>query len=196
MALGGDGDDRISVSGANAVAYGGDGEDTIWAYRENAVAWGGDGDDVLNLQNGSSGHGGAGNDLINLDTGSHGDGGDGDDMLRYVRPFYDSSDATVMHGGAGADVFDVVLNNATGGGTAQVVRITDFDPDEDVLQVGIGATPGVRLAGVRIETADDDSHTDVLVDFLGGYGGPGVTTAIIRLDGNVPITADQVVIGP
>ncbi len=193
-AFGNDGDDALSAQGDVGIVllHGGNGDDTVVGDGAGVTLLGDAGDDILAVNRGARGFGGTGNDLIQVDTGSIGGGGDGDDTLRVTGFFDDADPLTELRGGDGSDTFEIYPRNVLGGETAQIARITDFNPEEDVLEVGGFQTGGVRVAGIRIEVAPDESYTDVLVDYRGGPFPGQVTTAVIRLDGAVVITADQV----
>lgn len=72
------------------------------------------------------------------------------------------------------------------------MRITDFDPDEDVLMNdGWGDT---NLSDVRIQEAPDGSYTDVIAEFRNpgaNMPGAGPSTATIRLEGVSGFTVAQ-----
>lgn len=181
-ALGGPGNDLLSTFGpATSVLRGEAGDDGITAFGAGTTVYGGEGEDFLGLNDGATGYGGAGDDLMQLDPGTRGYGGDGDDLFNIWNQFTES-DTPVATGGAGSDTFDMQVWNAYGETDAIYSRITDFDPDEDILQVGSFQTTGNAVDFVSIEEASDGSYTDVLVHYTNTQGlEPGI--AVIRLDG-------------
>ena len=91
------------------------------------------------------------------------------------------------------DTFDARVWNARDGEADNIyMTITDFDPTEDVLQVGVFQT-GNNVDSIEIVEADDGSYSDVRVTYTPQDGlDPGI--AVIRLEGTTGVTADQIVI--
>jgi Ca2+-binding RTX toxin-like protein len=142
--------DRINGGAGHDTIMGLDGNDTLWGGAGNDLILGDTGDDLLSGGQGNDTiHGGLGNDSIHgnvgsnvlygedgddlITTGDHASfayGGDGDDMLvaRMKR-----GAIQVLEGGAGADVFDIVLT----GGVAKPGQmvIADFQIGLDSVRV-------------------------------------------------------------
>lgn len=208
----GNGDDRASVYWGDAVVHGGEGNDSInngygnvvrlygeagddnlIVYGEGSIARGGGGADFLNVGTGTKGYGGVGDDHLQVQSGATAFGGAGDDLIEVWNQFRDEDGPAVVTTGEGQDTVDASVWNAYNGEADNIyLRITDFDPDEDVLQVGVFQTSN-KVSSVDIVEADDGSYTDVLVTYTAkGGSAPGVAT--IRLDGTPGITASQIVI--
>ena len=138
---GGDGNDLIRMGAGDdsdvGYGYAGQGNDTVFAGAGNDSVQEGHGFDEV--------YGEAGNDFIRVDNeDSFGsdpqrapdtvDGGAGDDTLQ-------ANDEDVLTGGTGADTFRISTDDNTNFGAAM---ITDFDTDEDVLEVsGFSANPDI-----------------------------------------------------
>jgi Ca2+-binding RTX toxin-like protein len=194
-ANGGDGNDQLNGYGEGPNLLRGEaGDDRLYVSGIGSEAFGGAGDDFLNVNNGTTGHGDAGNDTLQVALGGTAFGGDGDDHFTLWNQFRDSDGAAVITGGAGADTIDARVWNA-GGGEADdfYLRMTDFDPAEDVLQVGTFQT-GNAVDAVELIEAPDGSHTDVRITFTPRSGGSVPGIAVIRLEGTTGMTADQVII--
>lgn len=186
-----EGNDSVTASGAESEAHGGVGDDNIGA-NNGATGFGGIGDDFVAVNGISTGYGGVGNDHIQLDSGSTGFGGDGDDLFRLYNFFGDADGTATATGGAGVDTYEVTARNAAGGAADDTfLRITDFDPAEDVLEV-IGNGPGEPVRDVEIVQDPDGAYTDVRVTYANRYDQePGVV--VIRLDGMPAITLDHII---
>lgn len=142
--------DRISAGSGNDTVWGLEGNDTIWGGAGHDLVLGGDGNDIVSGNTGNDTlFGGAGNDSLHGNRGKnwlYGDegndlitsgdeasflfGGDGDDVLmaRMKR-----GAIQVLDGGAGADVFDIVLTGASAR-PGQMV-IADFGIGLDSVRV-------------------------------------------------------------
>jgi Ca2+-binding RTX toxin-like protein len=126
--FGGGGDDTVHGGGGSDRLGGGGGNDVLWAEGSGSDAatdlnhlMGDMGDDHL--------HGGRGIDTL--------DGGDGDDRLSVA-----VGSADQLTGGSGADTF-AFDRGTSADGTAQTIRITDFNPtDGDRLDIGGLLQPG------------------------------------------------------
>ena len=186
-----EGNDSVRAYGAESEAHGGVGDDNIGAYN-GATGFGGVGDDFVAVNGISTGYGGVGNDHIQLDSGSTGFGGDGDDLFRLYNFFGDEDGTATATGGAGVDTYEVTVRNAAGGEAEDTfLRITDFDPAEDVLEVK-GNGPGEPLGDVEIVQDPDGAYTDVRVTYANRYyQKPGIV--VIRLDGMPAITLDHII---
>ncbi len=107
----------INARGGNDSVDGGGGNDFISAGAGKDFVLGGDGNDII--------LGGGGNDTIN--------GGNGDDLI------FGEAGQDILTGGAGKDVF--VFNPANTDSTlTKFDTITDFNPLEDILSMGIDIT--------------------------------------------------------
>ncbi len=152
--VGGDGDDRLD---------GGDGDDVLTGYLGDDTLIGGDGADMLN--------GGGGNDLLigtDDDDTDFLNGGSGDDRI-------EAGVGDHLNGGTGADTF-AVLNN---GGAF----IDDFDPAEDVIELGYDTVPPV------LTTANGDDGLTLFADGEAVATLGGVTTLDLSTVRLIPLEA-------
>lgn len=195
-ATGGDGNDSLFGSTGDsgpALLYGNAGNDEVTVYGAESQGFGGDGADYVTARQGATIYGGQGDDLLELDSGSTAYGGDGDDLFTFWNYFNYEHGSAVVTGGAGADTFDVRLDNASERvGNVVNMTITDFDPTEDVLQIG-ATQSGNQLDDIEISEAADGSYTDVRVNYIASGGNPPEAT-IVRLEGTTGFTADQIVV--
>lgn len=136
---GGAGEDELYGDGGNDTLYGGAGKDKLQGNAGDDKLHGGNdqdslkghaGDDELYGDNGHDRlYGDAGNDSLN---GGNGEdllyGGMGNDFL------YGGEEHDWMSGGLGADVF-AVKDSEAGLDAMSADRISDFNPDEDVLMI-------------------------------------------------------------
>ena len=194
---GGTGDDIISGSsfGGEAILYGGAGEDIVSASGVDAVAHGGVGDDFVAAANGATAKGGAGNDTVQLTGGTTGYGGSGDDTFTYWEFLWNDTGPATIVTGNGSDTIDVKVRTAVHGEPDDIyLRVMDFDPEQDVLQIE-GWSSYADVEDIEVEEAADGSYSDVRVTFESvGNSEPGV--AVIRLEGTTGLSADQIVINP
>ncbi|MDJ0828004.1 MAG: calcium-binding protein [Rhodobacter sp.] len=207
---GGDGDDRITVNAGDAfgeagndyltgygntadvVLYGNEGADTLGIFGARATGHGGPGDDFLGVRNGATGYGDAGDDRMQVDAGGRADGGTGNDLIE-VWEFNDETETAVLTAGEGADTFNMLIRNAYQTDAVPYARITDFDPAEDILEVGVWNINSSAVDSIALSESPDGSFTDVVVNIANTSGlPPGV--AIIRLDGVTGLSQDAVVI--
>ncbi len=139
---GGGGKDTLDGGGGNDTLSGGAGDDTVR---------GGKGDDTLfGDENGSAGNdlleGGAGDDALN--------GNDGNDTLR------GGADNDTLNGGAGNDE----LTGGSGSDTFVFGRnkttITDFNPDDDVIDV---SARGYATAAFALAAMTNDGHGNAIM---------------------------------
>ncbi len=135
---GGNGKDTLEGGGGGDVMFGGACNDELSGDAGHDTIYGGSGDDVIN--------GGGGNDL--LFNGSGDDivsGGQGSDTL------WGGAGDDTLTGGNGADSFGFT---ATSGND----RISDFDVDEDVLNISqLGFADDFDLADVASDVTDGDT---------------------------------------
>ena len=208
---GGEGNDRIRISGGEAYGgegndelssgrryetalFGGAGSDGIWVYGEGSAGYGGMGDDFIHVDSGATGYGGAGDDRLQVDNGATAHGGAGDDLFNVWNQFRDEDGPAVITTDAGEDTIDVRIWNAFGGEADDIyLRVTDFDPAEDILQIGVFQT-GNEVDSFELVEADDGSYTDVLVTYTTPLPHQVPSVAVIRLDGTTGLTADSVVV--
>lgn len=173
------GEDEIFTTLGDDTVYAGLGDDTVFGGADNDRLFGGSGDDALFGGNGEDFiRGGAGNDEIdggagndNLFGGTGNDrivGGSGDDAMRGG----DGNDtlvagrgADVMTGGKGNDRFQLGRNATVG-----LDRVTDFNPDEDIIEISRALLPSSNLRPGRLEDGDFDVVTKL---------GSGVTAKIV-----------------
>ncbi len=192
---GGEGNDSISLYGDNMQGFGGQGDDRLSVYRAGGIIYGEAGNDGLSISNGGTGYGGEGNDRLRLDAGGTADGGAGDDLMLIWDFHKDELGTAVMTGGLGEDTLDVKVRGAYGGpADAPYLRVTDFDPDEDVLQIA-SYDSDIGIEGVELVEADDGSFTDVVLTFeqiANKAQAPAV--AVIRLDGVTGLTFEDIVV--
>lgn len=165
---GGAGNDTIYGRGGNDTLIGGEGDDVLFGTNGNNMLFGGDGNDALD-------GGGRASTLV---------GGVGDDTLT-VR--LDLGADHVLEGGAGADLFALVLASDP---DVSELTFTDFDPFEDALTIdGVGVeaifNAGVNLVttatGLRLtHVTGDILHFDGLTaeDAFRAYGLAGDDTII------------------
>lgn len=191
--FGGAGDDTLTAfAGGATTLYGAGGNDTLLAYGPETEAHGGADDDFLAVRDGSTGFGGPGDDHLQVDAGGTALGGDGDDLFE-VWEQQTAEGTPVLTGGAGMDSFDLRVWNPSGTDPVPYTRITDFDPAEDILQIGVFQTAGSSVSGITMTEAADGSFTDVQVEFANRFAvEPGL--AIIRLDGVTGLSPDAVVV--
>lgn len=171
---------------------GGAGSDNIIVSGVNTTGYGGEGDDFLSVENGAMGYGGDGNDHLQLSAGSTVFGEDGDDLFT-MNEFQNAPDSAVATGGDGADTYRLAIRGANAPDPEPYLRITDFDPSEDALEVALWNRDSETIESVTLSEASDGSHTDVLVNVSNIYGQPPASV-IIRLDGVTGMSPDAVVI--
>nr|WP_281500780.1 M10 family metallopeptidase [Kordiimonas marina] len=130
----GDGNDVLDGGADNDLMFGGNGSDTLDGASGSDTLWGGDGNDTLTGGGGADTlNGGTGNDSLNGDDGNDRiNGGQGDDTLT---------------GGAGADTFVFAANHGDD-------RVTDFNKDEDILQLSGTTTDFTSLSGVQAASSE------------------------------------------
>ncbi|WP_299368908.1 hypothetical protein [uncultured Tateyamaria sp.] len=194
-ARGGAGDDSmVSYTDAAADLFGEEGDDRFTIFGEGSRAFGGAGDDFIGVNAGAAAFGEAGNDHLQVESGATAEGGAGDDLFTVWNQFRDEDGPATVTGGDGADTFDARVWNAVNGTADDIyMEVTDFDPAEDVLAVGVFQTTGVEVDTVVVSEAADGSFSDVTVTYTARAGqDPGI--AVIRLSGTTGMTADQVVV--
>ncbi|KIN74086.1 calcium-binding protein [Sulfitobacter guttiformis] len=175
--------------------YGGAGNDILTLSGMDVNGFGGSGNDTLTVGDGARGFGGSGNDFFGLDAGAVAGGDEGDDTFQYIArvDFRSSEDTVVLTGGAGADRYEFAVSNIFEDQQGEFLRITDFDPAEDVLVVQDWSGNDLRFVGLR--EAPDGSYTDVVATYTAeaeGLGNPHVE-ATIRLEGVTGFSLDQLV---
>lgn len=161
-----DGHDVISSGDGIDLVYGGDGNDLIYGRSGWDVLHGDDGDDTLIASEGSDElWGGRGSDSLSAGTGDDTlYGGDGDDTL------LGNQGVDVIDGGAG--------NDALRGGTLldtfiftvghDADRISDFEANQDILQLTTSLTGGRSTGSEVIAEFGSVIGGMVVFDFGGG----------------------------
>ena len=192
QASGGDGNDTIDASGdGQATLLGEAGDDQLTIGGVGSQAFGGAGNDVLSVNAGATGFGGMGNDTLQIGEGGIGGGGEGDDLFNVYNFYDDEEGPSTITGGAGADTINVQARNVFGASEAPYLSITDFDPSEDVLQ--IGSFGNETVTNLEIVEDENGAFTDIRVTYSAPSGlAPG--TAVIRLDGTTGITEADIVL--
>jgi hypothetical protein len=158
--LGGDGTDRLRVSGIGLTVDGGAGNDVLTGTpsNEEALYRGGDGNDWLSVTSQSA--------------DATFDGGAGDDTIRVSVPaglgLYENFWAPTILTGPGSDVV-MVKTAPTGkfneegeisyGSGFPFVRIDDFDPNRDVLGIEVPESPGRELHHLELRSANAGQDT-------------------------------------
>ncbi|SEK39214.1 hypothetical protein SAMN05421666_1597 [Roseovarius nanhaiticus] len=193
-ATGGAGDDRlVSFGMGTSLLQGGAGADSLSVSGAGSEAFGGSGNDFIGTSNGAAGFGGAGDDRMQVDSGTRADGGAGNDVFTVWNQFRDPDGPATVTTGDGADTINALVRNAARGEADDIyLRVTDFDPAEDLLEVGSFQT-GNRVDDVEINEAADGSHTDIRVSYTALSGlPPGI--AVIRLEGTTGVSAANIAI--
>jgi hypothetical protein len=185
MILGGEGNDVFDLGGT-AEGHGGAGEDYMH-ISDAASGFGGDGDDTFFLQHNNSADDGA----------ATADGGAGDDTF-LMKPLSGLPEEAVSHvltGGEGADVYAFDIDGATAirdgddDDTQIIATITDFDPDEDMLLLDLGAKPSfddvdeLPLPEVSATEDPDGAFVDVHFSWTNPLNDDNVETRTVRLEG-------------
>jgi Ca2+-binding RTX toxin-like protein len=186
---GGKSNDTIQGLGGDDTIFGLGGDDTLSGDRGQDLLFGNQGDDSLNGGRGSDTlNGGKGNDTLFGDRGNDlllgGFGNDflngelGSDTLVGVNSNEEKpglGEIDTLTGGSGSDVFELGNRsrayyndlNSSSAGTSDYALITDFNPNEDFIQLKagltylIGASPAGLPTGVGI--------------FIDNDGTPGLT---------------------
>ncbi|WP_281967511.1 calcium-binding protein [Roseovarius nanhaiticus] len=193
-ATGGAGDDRLASFGmGTSLLQGGAGADSLSVSGAESEAFGGSGNDFIGTSNGAAGFGGAGDDRMQVDSGTRADGGAGNDVFTVWNQFRDPDGPATVTTGDGADTINALVRNAARGEADDIyLRVTDFDPAEDLLEVGSFQT-GNRVDDVEINEAADGSHTDIRVSYTALSGlPPGI--AVIRLEGTTGVSSANIAI--
>lgn len=190
---GGAGSDNISAGDGNDILYGRGGTDSLNGQGGNDRIFGDAGDDVLGGESGTDLlYGGADNDTLI--------GGDGNDTL------YGEAGDDVLEGGAGVDILNGGLGADTfrffGGETGATVatadRIQGFSSAQgDRIELNfLGAETFIGTA------AFSNTAGELRYQLIGGNtfiqgdsNGDGVADFIIRLDGNIALTAGDFLFG-
>ncbi|WP_051340566.1 heparin lyase I family protein [Azospirillum halopraeferens] len=199
---GGAGDDVLSGGGGADILYGNEGNDVLYGNKGNDILYGGQGDDtVYGGQDHDQLHGNQGNDVLygNLGNdvlfGNQGDdvlfGGQGDDVL------FGGQGNDALYGGEGDDVLvgGLGFDTMTGGGgrdtfviesfTDSMVRVTDFNPGEDRLDLApLGASfraaTGQELTAEYLAFVQAGAATEIRLDLDGA--GPLAAQTVAILD--------------
>lgn len=213
------GNDQVEhISQASILLRGGEGNDTLSSTAEGSQLNGGAGDDVLTGATTSVLSGGAGNDILTYAqsaslSSSDGavSGGDGDDIINInVEAHPWNTDATgyfsgvAVNSGSGADTINLTISlddqnydslNPFYNGTRLLagVRLTDFDPANDTLNI--------TLSNAEASQVGELTRSEITTDFLGRRvlelqfaatgSNPAFTSSVI-LGTNPNITMDQI----
>jgi serralysin len=190
---GGAGSDNVSAGDGNDILYGRGGSDALNGQEGNDRIFGDAGDDVLAGENGIDLlYGGADTDTLY--------GGGGNDTL------YGEAGNDILEGGAGLDILNGGLGadtfrfsaGDTGATVATADRIQGYSSAQgdqiDVSALGvtsfIGTAAFSNVAGeVRTQVINGNTFVQGDVD------GDGVADFMIRLDGIISLTADDLVFG-
>ncbi|MET4257243.1 Ca2+-binding RTX toxin-like protein [Bradyrhizobium sp. S3.12.5] len=170
-AHGGDGDDKITINGDNAVAYGDDGDDKITVNGNHNTVYGGAGNNTLTVIAGE------GNILFGGDGADALTGGPGDDVLRGGdgNDFYAPSTGHDIYDDTGGDrdylIYDGVLADFA----------ISYDPISGTLTIRDtrpGAPDGVAtINGIDDFTFRDGDHT--LAEMVKIAGGPSGLSRVV-----------------
>jgi Ca2+-binding RTX toxin-like protein len=173
--LGGTGDDILFGEGDDDTIRGGTGSDTIFGGQGNDSLAGGAGDDTIFGGQGLDWmRGGAGNDLLAAGVGK-------DEMT----------------GGSGADRFRLGR-----GANIELDTITDFNPNEDILQINRSLLPGSGLGNGVLDAADFEvvnkigAGSDAKVVYESSTGlvyynpGAGSPVALVQMGKGLNLDAD------
>ncbi|MFY0662250.1 MAG: hypothetical protein JXR15_17280 [Shimia sp.] len=194
MILGGEGNDVFTLGGT-AEGQGGAGEDYMY-ISDAAAGFGGEGDDTFFLKHNNSSDDGA----------ATADGGDGDDtfIMKALSGLPEETVSHVLTGGEGADVYAFDIDGATAirDGDEEdnqiIATITDFDPDEDMLLLDIGAKPSfddvdeLPLPEVSTTEDPDGGYVDVHFSWTNPLNEDNVETRTVRLEGLTEFDTDDV----
>lgn len=190
---GGAGSDNVSAGDGNDVLYGRGGSDALNGQEGNDRIFGDAGDDVLGGENGSDLlYGGADTDTLY--------GGGGNDTL------YGEAGNDILEGGAGLDILNGGLGadtfrfsaGDTGATVATADRIQGYSSAQgdqiDLSALGVTSFIGTAAFGnvageVRTQVINGNTFVQGDVD------GDGVADFMIRLDGIISLTADDLVFG-
>ena len=215
--FGNEGADIINVAVSNSLIDGFTQNDQITVQGDDNIIKGRDGDDIITLldRGGNSVDGGAGNDTFQItedridpQNASDYDGGKGTDVFNWMYTVNEtSSDEAVppitLVGGDDSDTFNLTLDigQYTGQTTApgQVLTLTDFDKDEDmlVLDVTDSADPedGTErpYSDVVIRDNNDGSGSQIIIRYAATDTAPAIE-ASIGLTGVTGLTLDDIAI--
>ena len=178
---GGSGDDNVTVANWGTGSEpgfvdGGPGDDSLVVLGEpdNMAVTGGDGNDTIMFE--SYGVATEGNSV---------DGGEGDDQLIILSGVPQGAESVPVEvsGGAGVDSFSIALQPGDHDDEASpdepLVTITDFDPDQETVQ--ISAPTGYDVIDVETRTSDDDTVMQIVV--LSQNEGDDPISGIIEITG-------------
>ncbi|MBO9397796.1 hypothetical protein J7400_14000 [Shimia sp. R9_2] len=209
--MAGDGEDTL-ISWGSGEIHGEDGNDAL-KIGGSVQGFGGDGEDYMHISQAAHGYGGDGDDTFFLKASqsaegdaAHADGGDGDDtfLMRPLSGFPEDTLAHVLTGGAGADVYALDVDAATAIRDGEdskeliVARITDFDTEEDMLLVDIGASANmpdlaqIPTPEITTTTDPDGAFTDVHISWQNPLNPDNVETRTVRLEGVTDFSAEDV----
>ncbi|GAA6181399.1 hypothetical protein NBRC116594_28370 [Shimia sp. NS0008-38b] len=206
-----DGNDRLFSRGSG-ILLGGDGDDAF-ALGGSTEGFGEEGDDYMHISDAAAGFGGEGNDTFFLkpsqsttDGPATADGGEGDDtfLLHPLDGLPENTVAHILTGGAGADVYALDIDSAISVRPADaddnqiIATITDFDPDEDLLLVDLGAAANFQdvdelpLPDITTTEDPDGAYTDVHFSWTNPLNPDNVEMRTMRLEGVTDFSAGEV----
>jgi Ca2+-binding RTX toxin-like protein len=174
--IGGLGNDALQGGNGDSIIIGGAGNDAMGDYSGTNQLYGGAGNDslfVVYSNQGSILDGGEGNDIVSSTGGNVLYGGNGDDILRN----WCGSATDTMVGGAGADIFELVLYPQGYDTTQSHVIVTDFVSGVDHLRLtDYAATPmGRSFSSLAITDTAAGAH--IAIDATHDFTLAGVTAA-------------------
>ena len=207
----GAGDDTLTSHGSGTLLAG-EGNDTL-ELSGTAQGWGGTGQDYMHVSDAAAAYGGEGDDTFFMEAAdadapgpATADGGEGADTF-LIKPLTGLPEDTVAHvltGGAGADVYALDIDSAVAvragdEDDAQIVaHITDFDPNEDLLLVDLGATGGfddvqdLPMPDITTTEDPDGAYTDVHFKWTNPENPDNSEIRTMRLEGVTGFSAGEV----
>jgi Ca2+-binding RTX toxin-like protein len=192
---GGDGDDVINIFGVggSSIFNGGDGNDTITGYslyQDSTYIVGGAGDDVIDVtgMDNVGANGGTGDDHI-LVSGANqigagynifANGSEGEDTISFIGSAVTESDhfeAMSVHGGAGADLFELTFDEGgeiptdrgiviTDPAVLDLIVLDDFVPGEDHISIEpTTLNSAFDITQARLEEDASTGTTELIISY-------------------------------
>lgn len=205
---GGQGEDELTASGTNITLNGNAGDDVINYSAGSGSANGGGGNDTISASAMDQGLGGSlfgegGEDDLSVAESAAGrgsmllDGGLNNDNLSVSSEVNEGGVSDTLTGGEGDDDFEITMNiSERAGATAQdsLVTITDYNPEEDRIQISIDAPTarGFLFDGLEFVEAADGSYTDITSTFSSTTAGAADTVSTIRVLGATGLGPDDI----
>lgn len=207
-ANGGQGEDELTASGTNITLNGNAGDDVINYSAGSGSANGGGGNDTISASAMDQGLGGSlfgegGEDDLSVAESAAGrasmllDGGLNNDNLSVSSEVNEGGISDTLTGGEGDDDFEITMNiSERADATAQdsLVTITDYNPEEDRIQISIDAPTarGFLFDGLEFVEAADGSYTDITSTFTSTTTGVADTVSTIRVLGATGLGPDDI----